>query len=227
MDAVTRVPAPRNEPVLDYAPGSRRARRARARLTELAGEPVELTVHDRRRAADGRRRALRRRRSRTGTPPSSARSAHATARRRARTPSRAPREAAPGWRGAVLRRPRRGLPQGRRPAGRPVAADAQRRHHARPVARPRYQAEIDAACELIDFWRFNVHFARQILAEQPVSSPGRLEPDRPPPARGLRLRDHAVQLHRDRRQPAHRARADGQHRGVEAVADPAVRRALR
>jgi 1-pyrroline-5-carboxylate dehydrogenase len=30
-----------------------------------------------------------------------------------------------------------------------------------------YQAEIDAACELIDFWRINVHFARQILAEQP------------------------------------------------------------
>ena len=30
-----------------------------------------------------------------------------------------------------------------------------------------YQAEIDAACELIDFWRFNVHFARQILEEQP------------------------------------------------------------
>jgi 1-pyrroline-5-carboxylate dehydrogenase len=35
-----------------------------------------------------------------------------------------------------------------------------------------YQAEIDAACELIDFWRFNVHFARQILAEQPRSAPG-------------------------------------------------------
>ena len=30
-----------------------------------------------------------------------------------------------------------------------------------------YQAEIDAACELIDFWRFNVHFARQILEQQP------------------------------------------------------------
>ncbi len=30
-----------------------------------------------------------------------------------------------------------------------------------------YQAEIDAACELIDFWRLNVHFARQIIAEQP------------------------------------------------------------
>jgi 1-pyrroline-5-carboxylate dehydrogenase len=36
-----------------------------------------------------------------------------------------------------------------------------------------FQAEIDAACELIDFWRFNVHYARQILAEQPIAnSPG-------------------------------------------------------
>jgi 1-pyrroline-5-carboxylate dehydrogenase len=36
-----------------------------------------------------------------------------------------------------------------------------------------YQAEIDAACELIDFWRFNVHFARQIMEEQPpANSPG-------------------------------------------------------
>ena len=35
-----------------------------------------------------------------------------------------------------------------------------------------FQAEIDAACELIDFWRFNVAFAGQMLAEQPRSSPG-------------------------------------------------------
>jgi len=35
-----------------------------------------------------------------------------------------------------------------------------------------FQAEIDAPCELVDFWRFNVAFARKILAEQPVSSPG-------------------------------------------------------
>ncbi|MFZ5850945.1 MAG: L-glutamate gamma-semialdehyde dehydrogenase, partial [Actinomycetota bacterium] len=34
------------------------------------------------------------------------------------------------------------------------------------------QAEIDAVCELADFWRFNVAFARQLLAEQPLSSPG-------------------------------------------------------
>lgn len=32
-----------------------------------------------------------------------------------------------------------------------------------------HQAEIDSACEVIDFWRFNTHFAREILAEQPLS----------------------------------------------------------
>ena len=35
-----------------------------------------------------------------------------------------------------------------------------------------YQAEIDAACEFIDFLRFNVSYAQQIYKEQPVSSPG-------------------------------------------------------
>jgi 1-pyrroline-5-carboxylate dehydrogenase len=35
-----------------------------------------------------------------------------------------------------------------------------------------HQAEIDAACELADFWRFNVHFARQLLADQPRSPRG-------------------------------------------------------
>ncbi len=35
-----------------------------------------------------------------------------------------------------------------------------------------FQSEIDAACELIDFYRFNAQFAQEIYAEQPVSSPG-------------------------------------------------------
>ncbi len=34
------------------------------------------------------------------------------------------------------------------------------------------QAEIDAACELIDFWRFNAHYAEGIYGDQPLSSPG-------------------------------------------------------
>ena len=35
-----------------------------------------------------------------------------------------------------------------------------------------HQAEIDAACELIDFWRFNVTFAERVYEEQPESAPG-------------------------------------------------------
>ena len=35
-----------------------------------------------------------------------------------------------------------------------------------------HQAEIDSAAELIDFWRFNVSFARRIYEDQPISSPG-------------------------------------------------------
>ena len=36
-----------------------------------------------------------------------------------------------------------------------------------------HQAEIDSACELIDFFRFNVKYLRQILADQPpISGPG-------------------------------------------------------
>ncbi|HEU4681739.1 MAG TPA: L-glutamate gamma-semialdehyde dehydrogenase [Gemmatimonadales bacterium] len=35
-----------------------------------------------------------------------------------------------------------------------------------------FQAEIDSACELIDFLRFNVHYAERIYQEQPESSPG-------------------------------------------------------
>jgi 1-pyrroline-5-carboxylate dehydrogenase len=32
-----------------------------------------------------------------------------------------------------------------------------------------FQAEIDSACEIIDFWRFNAHYAQQLLEEQPLS----------------------------------------------------------
>jgi 1-pyrroline-5-carboxylate dehydrogenase len=35
-----------------------------------------------------------------------------------------------------------------------------------------YQAEIDAACESVDFWRFNAYYMSQIMAEQPISGPG-------------------------------------------------------
>ena len=35
-----------------------------------------------------------------------------------------------------------------------------------------FQAEIDSACEIIDFWRFNAHFAHELASEQPLSERG-------------------------------------------------------
>ena len=35
-----------------------------------------------------------------------------------------------------------------------------------------HQAEIEAACELSDFWRFNVHYMTQLMGDQPISTPG-------------------------------------------------------
>jgi 1-pyrroline-5-carboxylate dehydrogenase len=35
-----------------------------------------------------------------------------------------------------------------------------------------FQAEIDSACEVIDFWRFNPHYVQELFAQQPISSPG-------------------------------------------------------
>ena len=89
-----------------------------------------------------------------------------------------------------------------------------------------YQAEIDAACELIDFWRFNVVFARRILADQPVSPPTPWNRMDQPAAGRVRPGHHPVQLHLDRGQPADGPRDHGQHRGVEAEPDPAARGAL-
>ena len=58
-----------------------------------------------------------------------------------------------------------------------------------------HQAEIDAVCELIDFWRFNVDFLTRIYAEQPHLADRDVEPPGVPAARGLRLRGQPVQLH--------------------------------
>ena len=79
-----------------------------------------------------------------------------------------------------------------------------------------HQAEIDAACEVIDFYRFNVEFMTRIYEQQPVSSQGVWNRMEYRPLEGFVLRRLAVQLHRDRRQPAGERRADGQHRRLEA-----------
>ncbi len=89
-----------------------------------------------------------------------------------------------------------------------------------------FQAEIDSACEIIDFWRFNVHFARGAARRAADQRPHDVEPAGLPRARRVRLRGHAVQLHVDRRQPADRAGADGQHRRLEAGVERDVLGAL-
>ncbi|SDY82312.1 delta-1-pyrroline-5-carboxylate dehydrogenase [Modestobacter sp. DSM 44400] len=169
MDAVTQVPAPRNEPVRDYAPGSPERSALQQRLTELAASPVELTatLGGRQRMAGGEAFdvvAPHRHAQVLGT------SAHSTA-ADATEALRCAKESAPGWaelsfddRAAVFLK-----------AADLLAGPWRQTLNAATMlgqSKTAYQAEVDAACELIDFWRYNVSFARQVYAEQPVSSPG-------------------------------------------------------
>ena len=212
---------PVNEPNLTYAPGSPERDAARAELDAAASAAVDLTATS---AAAGGSAAAPRSRRAAARPPARARASLKDATQRRRRGGDQGR----GGRGSrlagdVVRRPGGDPAQGGRPAGRPVAPAAQRRHHARPV-----QDRVPGRD------RRGLRADRLLAVQRPLrpadprraadrQQPRHLEPHRPPPARGLRLRDHAVQLHRDRRQPADRAGADGQHRDLEAVADPAAR----
>ena len=169
MDAVTRVPAPRNEPVLTYAPGSPERAELQSRLAELSAEPIELTstIGGRQRMASGEKFEVVQPHRHSAVLGTSAQATHADA----QDAVRAAKEAAPGWqelsfddRAAVFLK-----------AADLLAGPWRQRLNAATMlgqSKTAYQAEIDAACELIDFWRYNVHFARQIMAEQPESAPG-------------------------------------------------------
>ncbi|MCW2525250.1 MAG: delta-pyrroline-5-carboxylate dehydrogenase, partial [Pseudonocardiales bacterium] len=170
MDAFTNVPTPINEKVLDYAPGSPERARLEDKLIELQKEPIELTA-----TIGGVQRAGAGAAFDVVQPH---RHAHILGSGRGATGADAQaaidaaRAAAPGWRATnfderaaiilkaadLLTGPWRSTLNAATMLGQSKTA---------------YQAEIDSACELADFWRFNVHFARQILAEQPVAnSPG-------------------------------------------------------
>ncbi|MGY1661450.1 L-glutamate gamma-semialdehyde dehydrogenase [Geodermatophilus sp. SYSU D00705] len=169
MDAVTRVPAPRNEPVLTYAPGSPERAALQQRLTELAAEPVELTMAlgGTHRLGGGERFDVVQPHRHAAVLGTGAHATHADAQEAVRCA----KEAAPGWRdlsfddrAAVFLR-----------AAELLAGPWRQTLNAATMlgqSKTAYQAEIDSACELVDFWRWNVHFAREVLAEQPVSSPG-------------------------------------------------------
>ena len=215
MDAISFPPAPVNEPNLTYAPGSSERKALEDELTRL-----ERRQHNLRAYINGRKRSAGGREINVVQPHDHQHvlgTMKNSTTRDAEQAIRAALAAAPAWRAlsiddrcAILLK-----------AADLLAGPWRQRINAATMlgqSKTAFQAEIDSACELIDFWRFNVHYAKQIYTDAADrQQPGRVEPHRPPAARGLRLRHHAVQLHRDRRQPADRPRADGQHRDLEAL----------
>ena len=169
MDASTVVPLPVNEPVRSYAPGSPERASVEARLKELAAAPVELTM-----TVDGVQRHGAGAAIDVVQPHRHAHvlgTTHDASNADVQAAVDGALAAAPAWRelsyddrAAVLLRAADLL------AGpwRDTLNAATMLGQSKTV----FQAEIDAACELIDFLRFNVAFGRQVLAEQPVSSPG-------------------------------------------------------
>jgi 1-pyrroline-5-carboxylate dehydrogenase len=169
MDAITRVPEPVNEPILQYAPGSAERADLEAALVDLGSAQVDLTsaIGGKRVMASGERIDVVEPHARhhvLGTTAQGTREDAAAAVAAAGAAASDWRELAFDDRAAVLLK-----------AADLLAGPWRARVNAATMlgqSKTAIQAEIDAACELIDFWRFNVAFARAILAEQPISSRG-------------------------------------------------------
>ncbi len=167
MDAITSPPVPVNEPNLDYAPNSPERAAIETELAALQRRQLRLTA-----TIGGRKRM--------GSGPEIAvvqphNHAHVLGVLRgcvesdAEAAVKAAAKAAPMWRAlsfddraAILLR-----------AAELLAGPWRARLNAATMlgqSKTVWQAEIDSACELIDFWRFNVHYGRQILAEQPIAN---------------------------------------------------------
>jgi 1-pyrroline-5-carboxylate dehydrogenase len=163
-----RVPAPLNEPVRGYAPGTVERTNLQAALDAAAGEELEIPL-----VIGGRE--VRTKKTGTAVMP------HAHRHVLARFHQAGPAEVQAAIDAAEAARPAwAALPWAERAAVFLRAAELLASTHRERVnaatmlgqSKTAHQAEIDAACELIDFWRFNVHFAERIYAEQPLSAPG-------------------------------------------------------
>jgi 1-pyrroline-5-carboxylate dehydrogenase len=169
MDAVTKVPVPHNEPVRQYQPGSADRAVLESKLKDLAGQHTELTMTIGGRPVMGSgervsvvephnfRRVLGEFGNATDADVTAAIAAAGSAARAWRALSFADRAAVFLRAADLLAGPWRATLNAATILGQSKSV---------------FQAEIDAACELIDFWRYNVAFARQLLAEQPESSAG-------------------------------------------------------
>ena len=169
MDAVTRVPFPANEPVKHYAPGSPERASLESRIKDLAEERVDLTM-----TIGGKQVMGAGDRIEVVQPHNFRHVLGVTANAtdaEVELAIEAARNAAPQW---------RNLSFDERAAIFLKAADLlsgpwRSTLNAATVlgqSKNPFQAEIDAACELIDFWRYNVAYARQLLSEQPANAPG-------------------------------------------------------
>jgi len=163
-----RLPPPTNEPVLSYAPGSAERAALRERLNELQSERIDLPL------------VIGGKEIRTGDTAEVVmphRKSHVLADMHQGGPAeveqaiKAAGEAWHDWsrtsweeRAAVLLRAAELLSGPWRATLNAATMLGQ--------SKTAHQAEIDAACELIDFWRFNPTFMTRIYEEQPVSSPG-------------------------------------------------------
>ncbi|WP_084964008.1 L-glutamate gamma-semialdehyde dehydrogenase [Thermoactinospora rubra] len=169
MDAISNVPVPANEPVYGYAPGSAERTALENRIKELAGSAIELPM-----TIDGQQRM-------GGGAPIDVVQPHNHAAVLGRTNDATAQDvqdaisaalaAAPAWRALSFdERAAVFLKAAELLAGpwRATLNAATMLGQSKSVQ----QAEIDSACELIDFLRFNVAYARQLYAEQPMSSPG-------------------------------------------------------
>ncbi len=167
MDAITTPPAPVNEPNLSYAPGTpERAELADALASMRQSRELPAVIGGERRMPGGEPFTV-------VAPHDHQRvlgvSAHGN-QADARAAIDAALAAAPAWRelsfddrAAILLR-----------AADLLSGPWHARLNAATMlgqAKTIQQAEIDAVGELADFWRFNVHFARQVLAEQPIVNP--------------------------------------------------------
>ncbi|GAB3685081.1 L-glutamate gamma-semialdehyde dehydrogenase [Actinocorallia lasiicapitis] len=169
MDAVTNVPVPENEPVKSYAPGSPERVALESKIKELGGGGVELTMTVGGEQRPGGGEAI------DVVQPHAFRSVLGTLHNATdgdvAAAIAAAKKAAPAWqalsfdeRAAIFLK-----------AADLLAGPWRQVLNASTVlgqSKNPLQAEIDAACELIDFWRYNVAYARQLLTEQPGNQPG-------------------------------------------------------
>ena len=170
MDAITTPPAPVNEPTLHYAPGSAERVGVEAALAHLAASPRDLPAHIGGEARMGGGEEIQVVQPHAHAKVLGVLKNSTTADARAAVQAAA--DAAPAWRAMSFDDRASILLKAADLLAGPWRATL---NAATMLGQSKsvWQAEIDAACELIDFWRFNVHYARQILEEQPpANAPG-------------------------------------------------------